>query len=116
MGNINNWIIGMVAIIGGCSILALLVKSCEKKSYSKYIADCISKAEILYLTSYNIKKAVLVLEQVSEDTIAAVIYSSYKDGKFWKQEIQSTRYRLSFCPEDVAKKILDKNCLIKTYY
>ncbi len=30
MGNINNWIIGMVAIIGGCSILALLVKSCEK--------------------------------------------------------------------------------------
>ena len=96
--------------------LSLVGQELRKKSYSKYIADCISKADILYLTSYNRKKAVLVLEQVSEDTIAAVIYSSYKDGKFWKQEIQSTRYLLSFCPEDVAKKILDKNCLIKTYY
>ena len=39
MTNINNWLIGTVAIIGGCSILALLVKSCRKKSYPEYISN-----------------------------------------------------------------------------
>ena len=45
MTNINNWLIGTAAIIGGCSIFALLVKSCRKKSYPEYITDCIKKAE-----------------------------------------------------------------------
>ena len=67
------------------------------------------------VTSDDIKKTVLVLEQVSEDAISAVFYRSYNDGKIRKEEIQSTRYRLSLCPEDVVKKILDKNCIIKTY-
>lgn len=115
MENINNWIIGTVAIIGGCSILALLAKSCKKKSYPKYITDCIKKAERQFVTSDDIKKTILVLEQISEDTISAVFYRSYNDGKIRKEEIQSTRYRLNLCPEDVVKKILDKNCIIKTY-
>ena len=67
------------------------------------------------LPSRDIKKTVLVLEQVSEDAVSAVFYRSYNDGKIRKEEIQSTRYRLSLCPEDVVKKILDKNCIIKTY-
>lgn len=115
MTNINNWLIGTVAIIGGCSILALLVKSCRKKSYPEYITDCIKRAEKQIVTSDDIKKTVLVLEQVSEDAISAVFYRSYNDGKIRKEKIQSTRYRLSLCPEDVVKKILDKNCIIKTY-
>ena len=115
MTNINNWLIGTVAIIGGGSILALLVKNCRKKSYPKYVEDCIRKAEKQIVTSDDIKKTVLVLEQVSEDAISAVFYKSYNDGKIRKEVIQSTRYRLSLCPEDIVRKILDKNCIIKTY-
>lgn len=115
MTNINNWLIGTAAIIGGCSILALLVKSCRKKSYPEYITDCIKKAEKQFVTSDDIKKTVLVLEQVSEDTISAFFYRKYKDGKIRKAEVLSTKYKLSLCPENVVKKILDRNCIIKTY-
>lgn len=95
--------------------LSLVGQKLQKKSYPEYITDCIKKAEKQIVTSDDIKKTVLVLEQVSEDAIYAVFYRSYNDGKIRKEKIQSTRYRLSLCPENVVKKILDKNCIIKTY-
>lgn len=115
MTNIDNWIIGTVAIIGSCTALALLVKNCRKKRYPEYLKDCIKKAQSQFVASSEIKKTILVLEKVSEDTISAFFYRSYNDGKIRKEEIQSTKYRLSLCPEDVIKKILDKNCIVKTY-
>lgn len=111
----NNWIIGTMAIIGGCLVLALMVKSCKKKSYPEYLKDCIKKAQKQFVVSSEIKKTILVLEKVSEDTISAFFYRSYNDGKIRKEEIQSTKYRLSLCPEDIVGKILNKNCIIKTY-
>lgn len=115
MINVNNWLIGTMAMIVGGAVLALVVKTCRKKSYSEYLKDCIQKAQKQFVVSSEIKKTILVLEKVSEDTISAFFYRSYNDGKIRKEEIQSTKYRLSLCPEDVVEKILGKNCIIKTY-
>lgn len=111
----NHWIIGAIGLLGSCAILAYFVRKNKKNTYSEYQTECIKQAQKQLLVSNEIKKTILVLEKVSEDTIAAFFYRSYTDGKIRKEEIRSTRYSLGSCPQNIIESILANNCIIKTY-